>query len=168
MAAATHNDHVNSHAPKRLNITELEVQLAGLSHIERVEYLGRLLQDMQPKAVNRPPPAAETPPVPTASNGAGRDQASGRFTAGNKFARGNPFACRQYALRSALLAAVNEDTLTAIAGKLADLALAGDVPDAALLFSYVLGRPARMVDLLDLEARQFPHAGGDEHGNDDS
>jgi hypothetical protein len=166
MVTATHKGQANGQVP--MSKADLEAQLAGLNHQERVAYLGRLLQDMQPK----PQPVPQTPPAPpspTGSNGSleGRDKASGRFTAGNRCSKGNPFAKRQYALRSGLLAAVTEETLTAMAAKLVELALAGDVAAAALLFSYVLGKPARMVDLLDLEARQLSHAGGDEHGNMD-
>ena len=56
-------------------------------------------------------------------------------------------------MRSALVEAVGEEKLRAIACKLASMAAEGDVQAAALLFSYILGKPqaAPNPDTLDLE-----------------
>jgi hypothetical protein len=86
--------------------------------------------------------AAPTPAEPP-SNGRGAD---GRFTPGNKAAAGNPFHRAVAARRKALLEAIGPEDVAAVARKLRDMALAGDVPAAKVLLSYVVGRPAEAVD----------------------
>jgi hypothetical protein len=82
--------------------------------------------------------AATTPPGASAA-GRGTD---GRFAKGNAGGTGNPFARQVAALRQAALAAITPDTIRAIFAKMADLALAGDVPAAKLVLAYAVGKPA--------------------------
>jgi hypothetical protein len=95
-------------------------------------------------------------PLDTVSDGAagsnGHD-ANGRFTKGNRCAAGNPFARRMARLRCLLLDAVSDDDLRAVVRKLVEQARAGDVAAAKLLFAYLIGRPAGVVnpDTLDRE-----------------
>jgi hypothetical protein len=116
-----------------------------------------------------PTPAAAPPPGPDAKPLAaaeGRDT-HGRFAQGNAGGPGNPFARRVAALRSALLAAVTEADLDAIARTLAQQAKDGNVAAARLLLSYALGKPAAAVDpdTLDLQEweiyRRQPDPGPD-------
>ena len=170
IAANGTNGHAEMHPLQKL--------LAGLSHEQRVEALGVMgeftkagkltadvatciVEDIRMRTTEKQPapkPAPEPPcqePSEPVSDGAenGRDAKSGRFTPGNKFSRGNPFSRRQAAMRSALVEAVGEEKLRAIACKLASMAAEGDVQAAALLFSYILGKPqaAPNPDTLDLE-----------------
>jgi hypothetical protein len=78
---------------------------------------------------------------------------SGRFALGNKLGKGNPFARRLGKLRSAFLDAVTDADVAAVARKLQDLAMAGDVAAATLYLSYALGKPVKVVDVdrLDLD-----------------
>jgi hypothetical protein len=82
----------------------------------------------------------------------GRD-AAGRFVKGNAGGTGNPFARRVARLRSALLDAVTEGDLQAVARRLVLQAKNGDVAAAKLLLLYTVGRPAESVepDRLDAE-----------------
>jgi hypothetical protein len=50
-------------------------------------------------------------------------------------------------LRQALLEAVSPDDVRSVAGKLLELARAGDVPAAKIWLDYVIGRPAQAVEL---------------------
>jgi hypothetical protein len=91
-----------------------------------------------------------TPVAEPTSNG--RD-ANGRFTKGNRGGPGNPFARQVAALRKILLQAATPEVMEAIAGKLIELALKGDLRAIQLLFAYTLGKPAAAADpdQLDLE-----------------
>jgi hypothetical protein len=106
-----------------------------------------------------PSPAPEaSPPTgadakPTAADG-GRDP-HGRFTKGNAGGPGNPFARRVAALRAALLAAVTEEDLEAVARELVRQAKEGDLAAARLLLSYTLGKPAAPVDPDTLDLHEF-------------
>jgi hypothetical protein len=160
----------------------LDKLLSGLSHEQRVEALGdmakavkegKLTADLATcivEEIRRRPTEKQSPPHPTpepsrqapsepVSDGAesGRDAKSGRFTAGNRFSRGNPFSRRQAAMRSALVEAVGEEKLRAIACKLASMAADGDVQAAALVLAYVVGKPvtAPNPDRQDLEEWQL-------------
>jgi hypothetical protein len=86
----------------------------------------------------------------------GRD-ARGHFTANNPGGPGNPFARRVAGLRSALLDSISADDLAAIVRALSARARAGDVAAAKLIFAYVLGKPAPIVDpdRLDIEEWQY-------------
>jgi len=87
-----------------------------------------------------------------------RETANGGRAADGKFAKGylggpgNPFARQTAALRKALISAVTDDDIAAIAQKLLEQAKAGDVPSAKLLLSYTIGKPDTAVnpDTLDL------------------
>jgi hypothetical protein len=90
-------------------------------------------------------------PSQTGADGTGR-LPDGRFAVGNKLSKGNPFSRRLAGMRTALLDAVGEDQLKRVVTKMVDLAAAGDVAAATLLFQYAVGRPTRAVnpDTLDL------------------
>src|SRR5207244_2321659 len=82
---------------------------------------------------------------------------NGQFAPGNKAGRGNPFARQVALLRKALLDAVTPETLMAIAVKLSETALAGDLAAIKLLFSYVLGHTPKPMnpDRLDLDEAEI-------------
>lgn len=65
----------------------------------------------------------------------------GRFRPGNRCGQGNPAAKQTAALRQVLRAAVTTDDITAIAAKLRQMALRGNLSAIRLLLSYVIGRP---------------------------
>jgi hypothetical protein len=112
-----------------------------------------------PLPVNR---VAGTPPLDTVGDGApgtaappapaGRT-AGGTFAKGNTCGRGNPFARRQAALRTELLNTVTPERLKALAERLYQRALVGDMTAASLLLSYAVGKPAKAPDpdRLDLD-----------------
>ncbi|MDZ4685022.1 MAG: hypothetical protein SH850_08020 [Planctomycetaceae bacterium] len=77
-------------------------------------------------------------PSPNSSNG--RDD-SGKFLPGNAGGPGNPHAGRVSKLRAALLNAITEDDITAVAKAIVESAKLGDVAAAKLLFERCLGRP---------------------------
>jgi hypothetical protein len=79
------------------------------------------------------------------ANAEGRD-ALGRFTHGNVGGPGNPFARRVARLRQVLLDCVTEEDMQIIAGQLVVQAKLGDQAAMKLLFQYVVGRPAAVVD----------------------
>lgn len=90
-------------------------------------------------------------PSPTGPIGSGRD-AQGRFAPGNRAAKGNPLARKAQSLRSAMFDAVSAADLRAVVKKLLELAKAGDVQAARLVFERCLG-PVMPVDVLErLEA----------------
>ena len=74
------------------------------------------------------------------TNVANGHDTNGRFAAGNQFGRGNPHAAQVARLRSAMLAAVTEDDMRVVVGKLVELAKGGDVPAIGLLLNRVLGK----------------------------
>jgi hypothetical protein len=82
-------------------------------------------------------PAAPAPEAQSPNHGA-----CGRFVAGNKAAAGNSFHRAVAARRKALLEAVTDDDVRAIAGKLKRQALAGDTAAAKILLAYLIGKPA--------------------------
>src|SRR5437899_3182703 len=94
--------------------------------------------------------AHAAPASPATPGKEGRD-GRGRFAAGNPGGPGNPFARRVAALRTALLKAVTDDDIRAIAQKLSERAKAGDVAACKLLFAYVLGKPAAAPNPDDLD-----------------
>jgi hypothetical protein len=95
---------------------------------------------------------ATAAPVPRPAGG--RD-AGGRFARGNLGGPGNPFARRVAALRQALLRAVTDHDMQDLAGRLLESARAGDVAAMKLLFGYVLGRPAEVVDPDTLDLKEW-------------
>ncbi len=79
----------------------------------------------------------EQPLTPVAS----ADRApNGRFVRGNKAAAGNPANAKAQRLRNELLAAVSGKDCREVIKKLVEMAKAGDVPAAKLLFDRVLGQ----------------------------
>jgi hypothetical protein len=64
----------------------------------------------------------------------------GQFLPGNPGGPGNPHAGRVQKLRSALLNAVTEQDVSAVAAALVAAAKSGDVPAIKLLFDRVLGK----------------------------
>ena len=84
---------------------------------------------------------------PKANGRNGGRNAAGRFAPGNPGGPGNPYARRVAALRAALLDAVSEEDLRALARSLVEKARGGDVAAAKLLLSYAVGRPPSEVDL---------------------
>jgi hypothetical protein len=91
---------------------------------------------------------------PAEPAGDGRDD-RGRFGPGNTAGRGNPLARRVQRLRVALLEAVSEEDVAAVARALVEKAKGGDVAAARVLLERVLG-PAEAADiegrLAELEA----------------
>jgi hypothetical protein len=82
----------------------------------------------------------------------GRDD-EGRFARGNRGGPGNPFARQVAELRKAFLERATGERLKALADKLIELALEGNVQAAKLVLSYTLGKPAAAVnpDRMDVE-----------------
>jgi hypothetical protein len=72
--------------------------------------------------------------------------ANGRFTPGNSAGTKNPFHRATAARRKALLEAVTDEDVAAVARKLRDQALAGDVAAAKVLLTFVVGKPAAVAD----------------------
>ena len=83
-------------------------------------------------------------PSNTGSNGR---QQEGRFAPGNKFAKGNPNLRKMHALRSSLLASVDDKTMAEIGAKLAGLARGGDLEAIKILLAYTIGKPPTAVAL---------------------
>jgi hypothetical protein len=112
-------------------------------------------------------PGGPAPAPPAAADGSGGRDGRGRFARGNPGGPGNPFARRVALLRRALLAAVGEEDLEAVARRLVAQAREGDTAAARLLLAYTLGKPGGAVDpdTLDLQEwqlyRQRPVAGPD-------
>jgi hypothetical protein len=90
----------------------------------------------------------------------GRD-AGGRFARGNRLGTGNPFARRVAALRSALLEEVDDARFRRMVHDLVQMALNKDLAAMKLVFLYVLGRPAPVVDPDDLDRLEFEQLGRD-------
>ena len=90
-------------------------------------------------------------PRPTSN---GRD-ARGRFVKGNPGGPGNPYAGKISQLRKALIASVSPQDIAEIARTVIEQAKAGDAAMIRLLWSYVLGEPAKLIDDL---ARKHPAA----------
>src|SRR5262245_13738726 len=89
-------------------------------------------RDGKAHAVEQLPAVA---PSPNGHDGADRGDgrtARGRFAKGNAGGPGNPFARKTAALRSALINGLTDENMQAVAGKLLEMALAGDL-DAARL-----------------------------------
>jgi hypothetical protein len=85
--------------------------------------------------------------TPKSPFGDGRDS-KGRFASGNPGGPGNPLGGKVSKLRSALVLAVTEDDIRAIAAKLISDAILGDLGAVRELFLRTLGRPIE-ADLLE-------------------
>jgi hypothetical protein len=94
--------------------------------------------------------------VATVVNGEASDRGPhGRFEVGNRAASGNPHHRAVCARRKALLAAVSDDDVAAVARKLRDEALAGGmagIAAAKVLLTFVCGRAAPAPDPDDQDA----------------
>lgn len=82
---------------------------------------------------------------------AGQDP-RGRFAPGNRLGRGNPLAGRAAKIRAALLRAVSPADARAVAGKLVEMAKAGDLPAIRELLDRTAGKPAQSELLERVEA----------------
>jgi hypothetical protein len=89
---------------------------------------------------DRPSPAPETAAEPT-----GHDEL-GRFVAGNAGGPGNPFARRVAQLRKVMLECVTDKEMEIIVCELVIQAKMGNLAAIKLLFQYILGKPAAVVD----------------------
>lgn len=96
-----------------------------------------------PEGDHEPP---YTPP-PLPSRHAGRDPGRGTFAKGNKAAAKGVGRARVAELRGLLIASVRNGSVKAVARKVEELALAGDVGAARLWLEYVIGRPTQAVEL---------------------
>ncbi len=85
-------------------------------------------------------------PSPAVANGRG---SNGQFLAGNRIGTGNPAARQAQQLRFALMNAVTPEDVQRMVRRLVQLAEAGDVQAAKLIFDRVLGPPVP----LDIEER---------------
>ena len=81
-------------------------------------------------------------------NGHSDRDARGRFAPGNAGGPGNPLGGKVARLRSALVEAVTEDDMAAIARKLIDMAKGGDVTAIRELLTRTLGKPIE-ADLIE-------------------
>jgi hypothetical protein len=109
------------------------------SHSPSLEFAD-LLAEAATRVPDKPGPAPQ------------RDD-KGRFVKGNRGGPGNPFARQVAKLRAALIQRVTEADIERIADDLLISARAGHLPSIRLLFLYVLGKPATVVDpdTLDIE-----------------
>jgi hypothetical protein len=95
--------------------------------------------------------------APPSTNGANGRDARGRFAKGNTGGPGNPYAAAAAQFRAAIFAAVTAEDVRAIVKKMVELAKAGDLVAARLIFDRTVGPPVEL-DLLErlekLEAAQ--------------
>ena len=113
--------------------------------VNRLRLAGFLDDPITPFADGRRPVALPAPAPEPAKEAEGRDR-KGKFVKGWKGGPGNPFARKVAKLRAALLDAVGEDDVAAVARKLVLKARGGNTEAAKLLLSYVVGRPAEAPD----------------------
>ena len=113
--------------------------------------------DPSPNGANGAPlvPFVAPAPAPPPESPAPRRAKGGRFAKGNPGGPGNPFARRVAGLRAALLDVVTVERLQALATKLYDLALGGDVAAAKLILCYAIGKPTDVVDPDLLDHQEF-------------
>ena len=80
----------------------------------------------------------------------GRDS-RGRFQPGNKLGRGNPLAGRAAKIRAILLEAMSEERATALAEKLIDMALSGDLASIRELLDRTVGKasPSELLERVE-------------------
>src|SRR5947209_4068034 len=91
------------------------------------------------------PTTPDTRSSPAPAPDTGRDS-QGRFTRNNKGGPGTPSGRQTARLRQVLLECVSEDDLRAMIATVKEKALEGDLGAVKLLLSYVVGKPAPMVD----------------------
>jgi hypothetical protein len=76
-------------------------------------------------------------PSPNGSNGR---QSGGQFGPGNRFGRGNPHAHRVHVIQALIRDETTDDDLRAVWRRLLEMAKAGDLTAAKLVFDRVLGK----------------------------
>ena len=98
-------------------------------------------------------PATTSEPSEPLGDGNGERDAGGRFKAGNKCGRGNPHARKVAALRSAVLDVITPEKLSKMVTRVLEMATAGNIAAAKLIFRYAVGDPlpAADPDRLDLD-----------------
>ena len=89
-----------------------------------------------------------TSPSPNGTNGGDRGP-HGRFAAGNRGGPGNPHAKRVAVLRGALLDAVTDEDIHAVARALVTAAKSGEVAAIRELLDRCIGKAAEGADLLE-------------------
>lgn len=75
-----------------------------------------------------------------------RRSSNGQFGAGNPGGPGNPYARRVAALRTALMDAVTDDDIRAVAKALVKRAKAGEVPAIRELLDRLVGKPTEKAE----------------------
>jgi uncharacterized protein (DUF1800 family) len=73
-------------------------------------------------------------------NGSSGRQSGGQFGPGNRFGRGNPHARRIHAMQAIIRDETSDDDLRAVWRRLLEMAKAGDLTAAKLVFDRVLGK----------------------------
>ncbi|MEY4212245.1 MAG: hypothetical protein RL458_470 [Pseudomonadota bacterium] len=76
----------------------------------------------------------------------GRRSSNGQFGAGNPGGPGNPYARRVAALRTALMDAVTDEDIRAVARALVNQAKAGEVPAIRELLDRLVGKPTERAE----------------------
>ena len=76
----------------------------------------------------------------------GRRSSNGQFGVGNPGGPGNPYARRVAALRTALMDAVTDDDIRAVATALVKRAKAGEVPAIRELLDRLVGKPTERAE----------------------
>jgi hypothetical protein len=100
----------------------------------------RAREEVSANDADRPASAPEAAAEPT-----GHDE-RGRFTYGNEGGPGNPFARRVAQLRKVMLECVTDKEMEVIVCELVVQAKMGNLAAIKLLFQYVLGKPAAVVN----------------------
>ncbi len=105
-------------------------------------------------------------PAPSPNGPDSRDR-RGRFSKGNLGGPGNPHAAQVARLRSALLEAVKEADMKAVARRLVKLAREGDVPAIRELLLRTIGKPleADLIGRIEAIERALCGTGG-QHGSE--
>jgi len=80
---------------------------------------------------------------------------NGRFLKGNPGGPGNPFARECAMMRKALMSSLTYEEMKIIGAQVVCKAKMGDLAAAKLVFQYILGKPAPMVDPDDLDIHEM-------------
>src|SRR5262249_34912402 len=103
------------------------------------------------------PQTQPTGAEPESQTNAGRGS-DGRFARGNPGGPGDPFARQRAARHQAFLDHVSVEQIGAIADKLLEMAWAGNLAAAKLLFLYAIGKPQPAVEPDHRELDEWQHA----------
>jgi hypothetical protein len=90
------------------------------------------------------------------TNGTNGRTTAGQFGPGNRFGKGNPRINRLAANHQALLDCLTADEVTALARRLYDFAMAGDVRAAEYLLNRLCGKPLVAVPPSEPESSEQP------------